>query len=57
MQSMTIRLPDELMDWLAKRAQRAKRTKNKQVEYFLAKVWQQEISQEVEEELRLRGLK
>lgn len=57
MQSMTIRLPDELMEWLRQRAQQAKRTKNRQVEYLLAQAWQQEIDREVKEEMERRGIK
>lgn len=35
MQSMTIRMPDDLMLWLAKQATRSHRSKNQQIQHIL----------------------
>jgi hypothetical protein len=45
MQSMTIRLNDELMDWLKSQASLNHRSKNKQLEYLLSNLRKEEEHQ------------
>lgn len=44
MQSMTIRLPDELMDWLTRQAKEQHRTKNKQLEFIVSQAAAQDVA-------------